>query len=125
MTVRCKNSVTDVGESMQLFSYPLMVLACLLFPTTQVQEHLDLCHLHSHWHPSTNLHVPTAWELPQGTSAPAGVPLIQPPAIVTSVKSTDLSLSMSLHPVPAQIVQQIRSGQFMNMWNLLGDNAAV
>ena len=75
---------------------------------------------------SANIHAITAWGLPQGNAySPAGVPLIQPSVIVSSGRSTDLSLSMSLSPVPARIVQQVRSGQLVDMRDLLGANAAV
>ena len=36
-----------------------------------------------------------------------------------------LSLSMSLRPVPARVVQQIRSGRYVDMRDLLWDNSAV
>ena len=36
-----------------------------------------------------------------------------------------MSLSISTRPVPARIVQQIRAGRFIEMRDLLGDNAAV
>ena len=32
---------------------------------------------------------------------------------------------MSLRPVPARLVNQIQTGQYVEMWDLLGDNAAV
>ena len=36
-----------------------------------------------------------------------------------------MSLSISTRPVPARIVQQVRAGRFIEMRELLGDNAAV
>ena len=34
-------------------------------------------------------------------------------------------LVMSAHPIPAKIVSQILSGQYVEMWDLLDDNMAV
>ena len=36
-----------------------------------------------------------------------------------------MSLSISTRPIPARIVQQVRAGRFIEMRELLGDNAAV
>ena len=132
MTVGGNNNVMDVRESAQLFLLSLPTHSTNT-PIIPHYNYTGMGALGSIPPPvslasiplSANPHVPIAWESPQGTSAPAGVPLIQPPAPVTSVQSTDLSLSMSLRPVPVRIVQQVRSGQFVDMRDLLGDNAAV
>ena len=47
------------------------------------------------------------------------------PDWLTGGASADLSLSISMHPVPARVVQQIRAGRFIEMRDLLWDNAAL
>ena len=47
------------------------------------------------------------------------------PDWLTGGASADLSLSISMRPVPARVVQQIRAGNFIEMRDLLWDNAAL
>ena len=53
------------------------------------------------------------------------VSTIAPVEAIVSPPQTGLSLSMSLRPVPSRLVSQIQAGQFIEMRDLLGDNAAV
>ena len=50
---------------------------------------------------------------------------VPPVGAIVSPPQIGMSLSMSLRPVPARLVSQIRAGQFIEMRDLLGDNAAV
>lgn len=56
------------------------------------------------------------------TQVPLGGPIISPEVLAGG---GDVSLSMSLRPVPAQTVQLIRSNRFIEMRELLDDNTAV
>ena len=59
--------------------------------------------------------------LPSGSASGSS----QAGSIVTPAQSGDVSLSISTRPVPARIVSLIRSGRFVEMRDLLGDNARV
>lgn len=56
------------------------------------------------------------------TQVPLGSPIISPEVLAGG---GDVSLSMSLRPVPAQTVQLIRLNRFIEMRELLDDNTAV
>ena len=60
-------------------------------------------------------------------SQPPGGALVssQASTVINSAHSGDMSLSISTRPVPARIVSLIRSGRFVEMRDLLGDNATV
>ena len=56
-------------------------------------------------------------------SSAVGVPVSSPP-MVPSYQG-NLSLSLSMDPIPAKLVARIQEGQFVEMRDLLGDNIAL
>ena len=62
--------------------------------------------------------------LPVDRGAAAGV--LAPPSLGSApFLLGDLSLPLSTQPIPAKLVNRIRSGQFIEMHDLLGDNIAL
>ena len=56
-------------------------------------------------------------------SSAVGVPVSSPPMVPSH--QGNLSLSLSMDPIPAKLVARIQEGQYVEMRDLLGDNIAL
>ena len=63
--------------------------------------------------------------MPSSSSQHGGLPQVPNWLLPSTSEDSGLSLSMSLRPVPARVVQQIRAGRYIDMRDLLWDNSLL